>query len=134
MFNPPKTFRSSRSNHKNLVKYDSKINKAHGNNEGSYPPKLTVETQKNQRKRNDGKFPKPKFVSIKIHDRLDNRISLPRSHFEKLHSEQGIQNVKGYNKCQKKEYARIITVYITTFLLIVSPPDTHSSPEKGISA
>jgi hypothetical protein len=38
---------------------------------------FAVKAQESQRARDKKKFPKPKSISVNIHDRLDNRIKFP---------------------------------------------------------
>ena len=65
------------SDQENLIEYYCQINEANTNNESLNPPKSAMKAQKNQRNRNDSKFPNPISLSIKFYDRPNNGVELP---------------------------------------------------------
>jgi hypothetical protein len=73
-----------------LIKHNNRIDKTDAHKEGFNSPESTMEAQKNKRERDNTKFPDPKFVSIKAHDRKNNGVELNPFQVDDEHRKEGI--------------------------------------------
>lgn len=118
---------------KKLVDHNDQIDGAKSDDHASDPFECAVETEKHEAKGDDGKFPDPEFLAMKVDHRTNDGVDLVSFRVQNHHGEERIENIETHNENQKCEQGRTVPVHVASLLLIRLSAEVFSSPQKGVA-